>query len=99
MDREWVSLFGKIEERTGKKQVIGEGNENDKKEKSGVSKFTMNADCMSCTDNLSTNLNLFKIACINYLPNPVYYQGQTIQRQELISLQRVITNMAKDSVE
>lgn len=54
---------------------------------------------MSCTDNRTINLNLFKIACINYQPNPVYYQGQSIQRQELISLQKVITNMAKEAVE
>ena len=95
LDREWVSLYGKIEERSGTTKVNFEKEDANQ----GISKYTMNADCMSCTDNRATNLNLFKIACINYQPNPVYYQGKTIQRQELLSLQKVIADLAKETIE
>ena len=44
-------------------------------------------------------MNLFKIACINYLPNPVSYQGKMIPRRDLISLQKVVSDMAIKSIE
>ena len=44
-------------------------------------------------------IKLFKIACINYTSNPVTYQGKHIGRRELISLQKVVSDMAKDSIE
>ena len=52
----------------------------------GGSKFTLNKDCISCTDNMSTHMNLFKIACVNYQSNPIVYQSKLLPRQELISL-------------
>ena len=79
-----MSLFGKIEERTGLRQVK-RVNDISAPHKY-ASKFTINKDCISCTDNMSTHMNLFKIACINYLPNLVSYQGKAIPRKELISL-------------
>ena len=48
---------------------------------------------------MRTKINLFKIACINYVSNPVFYQGKYTARQELISLSKVITDMAKDAIE
>ena len=50
---------------------------------------------MSCTGNAEAKLNLFKIACINYQPNPVTYQNKLINRHELVSLQKVISDLAK----
>lgn len=44
-------------------------------------------------------MNLFKIACINYDSNPVYYQGNYTKRNELISLQKVISDMGKEAIE
>lgn len=44
---------------------------------------------------MSKKLNLFKVACVNYRANPVKYQGKQIERRELISLQRVIADLAK----
>ena len=54
---------------------------------------------MSCTGNLDSKINLFKIACINYTSNPVNYQGKQVNRRELISLQKVITDLAKQAIE
>ena len=54
---------------------------------------------MSCTGNLDSKINLFKIACINYTSNPVYYQGKQVNRRELISLQKVISDLAKQAIE
>lgn len=54
---------------------------------------------MSCTDNLSSYLNLFKVACINYLPNPVTYQNKSIKRTDLITIQRVVTDIAREYIE
>jgi len=69
LDREWVSLFGRLDERTGTRKVIPD----ETGEQSGASKFTLNRQCMSCNDNMATFVNLFKVACINYQPNPVHY--------------------------
>ena len=55
----------------------------------------LNKDCMSCTGNLETKLSLFKLACINYQANPVNYQEKLVARQELISLQKAISDLAK----
>lgn len=59
----------------------------------------MNKVCMSCTGNMETKMQLFKIACINYDSNPVFYQGTYNKRNELISLQKVIADMGKDAAE
>mmetsp|Transcript_14309 Transcript_14309/g.17085 ORF Transcript_14309/g.17085 Transcript_14309/m.17085 type:complete len:124 (+) Transcript_14309:43-414(+) len=83
LDREWVSLFGKIDERTGTRIASNEGQED---HSSGACKFTLNRQCMSCKDNMSSYLNLFKIACVNYISNPVTYQNKQIKRQDLLSL-------------
>ena len=68
-------------------------------QKAQKSHFTLNGDCMSCTGNLDSKINLFKIACINYTSNPVYYQGKQVNRRELISLQKVISDLAKQAIE
>ena len=57
--------------------------------------FTINKDCMSCTGNAETKLNIFKVACMNYQSNPVTYQNRLIKRSELISLQKVVSDLAK----
>ena len=44
-------------------------------------------------------LNLFKIACLNYEPNPVFHDGHYIDRRELISLQHVIADKAKFAID
>ena len=48
---------------------------------------------------MSNFLNLFKIACINYTPNPVSYQDKAINRQELVSLQKVVSDLAIEGIE
>ena len=48
---------------------------------------------------MSNFLNLFKIACINYTPNPVNYQDKAINRQELVSLQKVVSDLAIEGIE
>ena len=95
LDREWVSLFSKIDERTGQRQMTYDENDTGV----GASKFTLNKACMSCKDSMSSYLSLFKVACVNYLPNPVNYQGKSIKRQDLLSLQKVISDMARDTIE
>ena len=54
---------------------------------------------MSCTGNMEQKLNLFKVACINYHANPVTYQGKQISRKDLISLQKVVSDMGVASIE
>ena len=54
---------------------------------------------MSCTGNLDSKINLFKVACMNYTSNPVSYQGKQVGRRELISLQKVISDLAKQAIE
>lgn len=61
--------------------------------------ITLNKDCMSCTGNMEKKLNLFKVACLNYIPNPVVYQDKKIDRKELISLQKVISDLTKHQIE
>ena len=48
---------------------------------------------------MSNFLSLFKIACINYTPNPVSYQDKAINRQELVSLQKVVSDLAIEGIE
>ena len=45
------------------------------------------------------NLNLFKVACLNYDSNPVYHEGHYLDRKELMSLQNVIADKAKFLIE
>ena len=45
---------------------------------------------MSCTGTDKHKINQFKLACLNYQPNPVSYQGRTIARRELLALQKVL---------
>ena len=59
----------------------------------------MNQDCMSCSGSMKEKLNLFKVACINYISNPVFYEGHYLDRRELISLQHVISDKAKCLIE
>ncbi len=59
----------------------------------------MNNDCISCSGNMKHNLNLFKVACLNYIANPVFHNGHFIERKELISLQHVISDKAKFIIE
>ena len=54
---------------------------------------------MGCTKNQETNLHLFKVACLKYEANPVSYQKKVLERKELLSLQRVITEMAVQQME
>ena len=49
LDREWVSLFSALDERTGLRTI----HDDSAKEKS---QFTVNKDCMSCTGNMSKKL-------------------------------------------
>ena len=49
---------------------------------------------MSCTMNMEAKLNLFKVACLKYEANPVNYQNKLIERRDMISLHRVIAEMA-----
>ena len=39
-------------------------------------------------------LHLFKIACLRYDPNPVNYQSKLVDRKEMLSLQKVVSQMA-----
>jgi len=96
LDREWISLFGGLEERTGKR-IVNPVEES--KHEYGKSCVSMNPDCMSCTGNMAAKLNLFKVACLNYTPNPVAYQGKFINRRELVALQKVVSDLAKNSIE
>lgn len=48
---------------------------------------------------MDKKLALFKVACLNYTANPVVYQEKSIARRELISLQRVVSDLAKHSIE
>lgn len=48
---------------------------------------------------MDLKLNLFKIACLKYEANPVTYQGKQIERKELLSLQKVITDLAVQRME
>ena len=48
---------------------------------------------------MEAKLNLFKVACLNYIPNPVAYQGKFINRRELVALQKVVSDLAKNSIE
>ena len=43
---------------------------------------------------MDVKMNLFKIACLKYEPNPVSYQDKRLERKELLSLQKVIAEMA-----
>ena len=90
-----MSLFSNLDEKTGN-HVIGDPDgpdaPNPNKPKS---QFTMNQECISCSGNMSHTLNLFKVACLNYEPNPVFHEGHYIDRRELISLQNVIADKAK----
>lgn len=94
IDREWVSLFSALDDKTGFKATTPvTGGVTEK------SQFTLNQDCMSCTGNMIKKLNLFKVACINYEANPVLYQGKLVDRRELISLQKVISELAKEKLD
>ena len=42
---------------------------------------------------------MFKVACLKYEANPVSYQKKVLERKELLSLQRVITEMAVQQME
>ena len=88
IDREWISLFAGLDDRTGYQKVAPEDKLRER------SQFFLNRDCISCTSNMDLKLNLFKIACLKYEANPVTYQGKQIERKELLSLQKVITDMA-----
>lgn len=82
IDRDWVSLFAGLDERSGFRKSQKQS-KNSKKEKS---QFYFNRDCMGCTKNQETNLHLFKVACLKYEPNPVSYQHKTLERKEMLSL-------------
>ena len=104
LDREWVSLFGGLE-NSGARTVVPTVTETgatlpkSKAVNHEKSHFTLNKDCMSCTGNMGQKLNLFKVACLDYQANPVNYQGKRIDRRELISLQKVVSDLAKSSLE
>ena len=48
---------------------------------------------------MEQKLNLFKVACLNYQANPVTYQGKQISRKDLISLQKVVSDMGVALIE
>ena len=48
---------------------------------------------------MEQKLNLFKVACLNYEANPVTYQGKQISRKDLISLQKVVSDMGVALIE
>jgi len=47
---------------------------------------------------MQTKINLFKVACLHYESNPVAYQGRKLDRKELLSLQKVVADLAKQSM-
>ena len=48
---------------------------------------------------MEAKLSLFKVACLKYEPNPVKYQHKLLDRKELLSLQKVIAEMAVQQLE
>ena len=91
-DREWVSLFSNLEEKTGYYAIGDPDGPEAPNPNKPKSHFTLNQECISCSGNMGHNLNLFKVACLNYEPNPVFHGGHYIDRRELISLQHVIAD-------
>jgi len=89
-----VSLFAGLDERTGYQRAPAKGEESKEK-----SQFYFNRDCISCTSSMDLKLNLFKIACLKYEPNQVNYQNKMFDRKELLSLQKVVADMAITQME
>ena len=79
LDRKWVSLFGAMEAQHG---MSGPAKKDQKPEQTI---FKLKADCISHSHTNMHIINLFKVACLRYKPNPVTFNEKKYNRDELIS--------------
>ena len=59
---------------------------------------TKDKNCLSCTGVTAHTMKMFKLACLSYKPNPVFYRKKNMTRYKLIGMRKTLVDKCEEII-